>query len=157
MIVNETLNVGMSAAQLFGWAGQAAMLGWIILIFLPRRIKPLFTFAQYVIPFGLGLLYGALVLVHFFSSEGGYDSLASVRALFTNDFMLLAGWVHYLAFDLFIGAWIAKQADKIGVSRLIQAPLLVATFMFGPVGLVLFLVMKAGCSLPQKQGSVEHV
>ncbi len=156
-MVNESLNAGMSPAQLFDWAGQAATLGWVILIFLPRGIKPLFFIAQYVVPLGIGLLYSALVLVHFFSTEGGYDSLASVRALLANDHMLLAGWVHYLAFDLFIGAWIAKQADKIGVSRLIQAPILLATFMFGPVGLVLFLVMKAGFSLPTTQGDVEHV
>jgi hypothetical protein len=58
--------------------------------------------------------------------------------------MLLAGWVHYLAFDLFIGGWIAVEADKVGLNRLFQAPILVATFMFGPVGLALFLAMRAG-------------
>ena len=58
--------------------------------------------------------------------------------------MLLAGWIHYLAFDLFIGGWIAIEADKVGLSRIIQAPILVATFMFGPAGLALFLAMRAG-------------
>ena len=128
---------------IFSVAGQAAMAGWLILIFLPRRIKPLFMIPQCLIPFGLGLLYGGLVLSNFFSGEGGYGSLADVRTLFENDYMLLAGWVHYLAFDLFIGAWIAREADLIGMSRLIQPVLLLATFMFGPVGLVLFLIMRA--------------
>ena len=58
--------------------------------------------------------------------------------------MLLAGWVHYLAFDLFIGAWIAKKADEIGLSRLLQGPILIATFLFGPVGLVMFLSIRVG-------------
>jgi len=57
---------------------------------------------------------------------------------------LLAGWVHYLAFDLFVGSWISIQADKIGISRLLQAPILVATFLFGPLGFVIFWVMKTG-------------
>jgi len=58
--------------------------------------------------------------------------------------MLLAGWVHYLAFDLFVGGWIAVQCDKIGINRLIQAPILVLTFMFGPVGFAIFIAMRAG-------------
>lgn len=133
------------AQQLFGWAGQAAMLGWLILILLPRRWPWLLTLPRYVIPFGLSLLYAGLAMTHFFTVDGGgYGSLAEVRALLSKDEMLLAGWVHYLAFDLFIGGWIAVNADKFGIHRLVQAPLLVATFMFGPVGLAMFLAMRAG-------------
>ncbi|MEM7430387.1 MAG: ABA4-like family protein [Pseudomonadota bacterium] len=131
--------------QLFGWAGQAAMLGWLILLLLPRRWSWLLAVPRYIIPFGLSLLYAGLVMVHFFGIEGGgYGSLDQVRALFTKDEMLLAGWVHYLAFDLFIGGWIAVKADELGISRIVQAPILLATFMFGPVGLALFLAMRTG-------------
>lgn len=121
------------------------MLGWLILIFLPRRWPLLLAVPRYIIPFGLSLLYAGLAMTHFFSVEGGgYGSLDQVRALLGKEEMLLAGWVHYLAFDLFIGGWIAVEADKIGVNRLIQAPILIATFMFGPVGLATFLAMRAG-------------
>ncbi len=143
MQANLIIGAEIAPEQLFSWAGQAASYGWMILIFLPRRIKPLFFIPQYLIPFGIGLLYSGLVLTHFFSGEGGFGSITDVRTLFENDHMLLAGWVHYLAFDLFIGAWIARNADVLGVSRLIQAPILVATFLFGPLGLVLFLSMRA--------------
>ncbi|MEM9315304.1 MAG: abscisic acid-deficient protein Aba4 family protein, partial [Pseudomonadota bacterium] len=68
---------------------------------------------------------------------------------------LLAGWIHYLAFDLFVGAWIATEADRLGLSRLLQAPLLVATFMFGPVGLALFLVMRSGYGAVQTAPAME--
>ncbi|MEL7197931.1 MAG: ABA4-like family protein [Pseudomonadota bacterium] len=129
----------------FGWASQAAMLGWVILIFLPRRWPQLLFIPRYLIPFGLSLLYAGLAFAHFFTVEvGGYSSLDQVRTLLSKDEMLLAGWVHYLAFDLFIGGWIAVEADKLGFNRLIQAPILVATFLFGPVGLALFLTMRAG-------------
>ncbi len=155
MEVNEVIGVTLSPQHLFAWASQAALLGWVILVFLPRRIKPLFFIPQYLIPFGLALLYAGLMLTYFFASDGGYGSIKAVRTLFENDYVLLAGWIHYLAFDLFIGAWIARQADQIGMTRLIQAVILLATFMFGPLGLVLFLSMRAGFSRTvfSKQGS----
>ncbi len=131
--------------QWFGYAGQTAMLGWVILIFLPRRWFALTAIPRFIIPFGLSLLYAGLAMTHFFTVEGGgYGSLEEVAALLSTPEMLLAGWVHYLAFDLFIGGWIAIEADKVGINRLIQAPILVATFMLGPVGLATFLAMRTG-------------
>ena len=131
--------------QLFGYAGQAAMIGWVILIFLPRRWDWLTAIPRLIIPLGLSLLYAGLAMAYFFTVEGGgYGSLEEVAALLGNEHMLLAGWVHYLAFDLFIGGWIAVEADKVGINRVIQAPILIATFMFGPVGLAIFLLMRAG-------------
>ena len=133
--------------QLFGWAGQAAMLGWLVLVLFPRRWLWLLAFPRYIIPFGLSLLYAGLAMANFFTIDGGgYGSLSEVSALLSKDEMLLAGWVHYLAFDLFIGGWIAFNADKMGLNRLVQAPILIATFLFGPVGLALFLAMRAGYS-----------
>ena len=119
------------------------MIGWFILIFLPRRWKPLNLIPQIVIPFGLSVLYTALVLTSFGTIEGGgFGSLEQVKTLFANDMALLGGWVHYLAFDLFIGAWIARKADEVCISRILQAPILVCTFMLGPLGLVLFLTLR---------------
>jgi hypothetical protein len=66
--------------------------------------------------------------------------------LFAHDDILLAGWLHYLAYDFFIGVWIAEQADRIGLSRQIQAVILVVAFMFPPMGLVLFLATRAAIS-----------
>ncbi|MBV7259039.1 ABA4-like family protein [Erythrobacter crassostreae] len=135
----------MTPEGIFGVAGQAAMLGWLILIFLPRRWPALLWLPRFIIPFGLSLLYSGLAMAHILTVDGGgFGSLAEVKTLLSNDWALLAGWVHYLAFDLFIGGWIAVQADKVGISRLIQAPILLATFMAGPLGLALFLAMRAG-------------
>lgn len=135
---------GIPYETVFSMAGNAAMLGWFILIFLPRRFDLLFAIPQYVIPFGLGLVYAGLILPTIYTIEGGgFGSLAQVRALFGNDATLLAGWIHYLAFDLFIGAWIARRSDEIGLPRIVQAPILIATLMFGPMGLALFLSIRA--------------
>ena len=134
----------ISYETVFSLAGGAAIIGWLILIFLPRRFDLLFAVPQYVIPFGLSLAYAGFILPNMYTVEGGgFGSLAEVRVLFGNDALLLAGWIHYLAFDLFIGAWIARQADAIGLPRLIQAPILAAAFMFGPIGLAIFLAIRA--------------
>jgi len=129
--------------QFFGWGGQAAMLGWLILIFLPRRWPQLLWLPRFIIPFALSLLYSGLAMAHIATVEGGgFGSLAEVKVLLSNDWALLAGWIHYLAFDLFIGGWIAVKADEVGINRVIQAPILLATFMAGPLGLALFLAMR---------------
>ncbi|MFK7994834.1 MAG: ABA4-like family protein [Granulosicoccus sp.] len=132
----------MSFEQLFSSASTLAMLGWLVLIFLPRKWKWVNAIPSSLIPLVLSILYSYLVARYFFSAEGGFDSLANVQQLFTYPAAALAGWVHYLAFDLFVGGLIAKQADEIGVSRLIQTPILLLTFMFGPFGYLLFMLIK---------------
>lgn len=127
----------MVPEQIFGMTGTPAMLGWAILIFAPRRFALLNAVPQIVIPLGLSLLYAVLVLRFFAEPGGGFGSLADVRQLFTSDWTLLAGWVHYLAFDLAIGAYLAARMDRVGVGRLVQAPILVTTFLLGPIGFVL--------------------
>ena len=75
--------------------------------------------------------------------EGGsFTTIEGVRTLFSSDPGLVLGWVHYLAFDLFVGIWIARDADAKGYSRILQAPILFATFMAGPFGLLIWLILR---------------
>jgi hypothetical protein len=133
----------MTPEQVFGMTGPPVLLGWSILVFGPRRFAWLNALPQLVIPLGLSLLYAVLVLRYFAMPGGGYGSLASVRQLFTSDWVLLAGWVHYLAFDLAIGAYLASRMDQAGIGRLVQGPILLATFLFGPVGFALAVMTEA--------------
>jgi hypothetical protein len=64
---------------------------------------------------------------------------------FENHWLLLAGWVHYLAFDLFIGAWQVRDSKALGISHLLVLPCLVLTFLFGPVGLLLYFLIRVAC------------
>ena len=128
--------------QLFSSASTLAMLGWVILIFLPRRWKWVNLIPAIIIPLVLSLVYSVLIARYFFSAEGGFDTLANVQQLFTFPAAALAGWVHFLAFDLYVGGIVARQADELGLSRLIQAPILLLTFMFGPFGFLLFMLVK---------------
>lgn len=128
----------MSFEQGFSLASTLTMVGWLVLICLPRW--PLLVSAlRYGLIGLLSVAYSALIMVYFFRVEGGgFGSLAEFRQLVLSDGGLLAGWIHYLAFDLFIGIWIAQRADRARISRLLQAPILVGTFMFGPLGLLMF-------------------
>jgi Domain of unknown function (DUF4281) len=129
----------MSPDSVFAAGSTLALVSWAALIVLPRWSVLLQGLRLGVIG-GLSLVYAGVISAVFFTIEGGgFNSIAEVRALFASDWALTAGWLHYLAFDLFVGLWIAAEADKAGVSRLLQAPILVMTFMFGPFGLLLWL------------------
>ena len=132
----------MTLDQVFSITGTIAMAGWVILAVAPRRWPLLNSLPRLVLPAVLSLFYAAYIFAFFAESGGGYDSLADVRQLFTLDELLLAGWIHYLAFDLMIGAYLADRLDKVGIGRLLQLPVLAATLFFGPVGVILALCME---------------
>lgn len=120
------------------------MVGWALLIFGPRRFDWFNTIALWIIPVSLSAVYGLIVLSRFAGVGGGFDSLASVATLMADDWTLLGGWVHFLAFDLFVGAVMAARMDRAGVSRVVQGPILLAIFMFGPFGFVIAALTELG-------------
>jgi hypothetical protein len=132
----------MNLETLFSVASTLVLPGWALLIFLPRWRWTARLIAAVLIPGILALLYVYLVVVHFFGAEGGFGSLADVARLFEDPAVLLAGWVHYLAFDLFIGAWEVRDAQRVGLHHLLVVPCLVLTFMLGPAGLLLYLMLR---------------
>ena len=92
----------------------------------------------------IGCLYIWLNASNFSLAPDGAEfvSLAGVITLFSVPELVLVGWIHYLAFDLFVGAWEVKDAQKEGIHHLVLIPSLLATLMAGPVRLVLFWVVK---------------
>lgn len=131
----------MSHEQLFSLAGSAAMAGWLLLVLVPRRFAwPAPAAAGIVLL--IAALYTALIGVYWTRSEGGFGSLADVARLFESRGLLLAGWVHYLAFDLLVGIWIRGEAGRIGLPQWLAAPCLLLTFLFGPLGWLLFMAFR---------------
>lgn len=137
-----------SAANLF------AMLAWIALIFGPRPDMLYSILRDGVV--GLFSLFYAVLLVYLMfiaPSAGGempdFTSIEGVRTAFAEDAGLTLGWVHYLAFDLFVGLWVARDADERSLSRILQAPILAATFIFGPLGLCIYLIVRRVRRIPE--------
>ncbi|MBT8427556.1 MAG: DUF4281 domain-containing protein [Erythrobacter sp.] len=134
----------------FSAANILALVMWTALILLPRW-PALLAAALYL---GVGLLCGAYaigligILTGTIDQVGGaggamdFGSIEGVRAIFASDGGVTIGWIHYLAFDLFVGIWIARDADAKGFSRIVQVPILLATFMAGPLGLFIWLILR---------------
>lgn len=132
----------MTIETAFSACNLIAMAGWVALLAAPRSRRAM-TAAGAVIPLTLAVVYLVVFVLHARGSEGGFSSLAAVAQLFGNRWLLLAGWVHYLAFDLFIGAWETRDALARGVPRVWLAPCLVLTFMLGPIGLLSYHAVRA--------------
>jgi hypothetical protein len=131
----------MSLETLFSAASTLALAGWLLLILVPR-----YTLTQRVaglaIPISLSAAYLVIVATALPGAEGGFGSLADVSILFAQPAALLGGWIHYLAFDLFIGGWETRDAARHGVPHLLVIPCLLLTFLLGPIGLLSYLAVR---------------
>jgi len=96
-----------------------------------------------VAPALFAVAYVAIVLTIFPRAQGSFSTLAGVSALFANPWLLLAGWLHYLAFDLLVGAWEARDSVERAVPRWLLVPCLFLTLMFGPLGWLAYVVVSA--------------
>ncbi len=133
----------METETLFQAANMVALAGWVILIASPFIPKLADRVAGILIPGLLAVAYTALILAFWTRAEGGFGSLAEVSLLFQTPELLLAGWIHYLAYDLFVGAWIVRRARSEGVPFLIVLPILPLAFLFGPIGYLAWLGVTA--------------
>jgi len=133
----------MTPTAIFSITSMIAMPMWILMIFSPRWKVTKFLMSYKVIPLILSLIYAIYILKAI--DIGGmmdFGSLKSVMALFTEENAVLAGWVHYLAFDLMVGMWMLEQNKTLKIHQLIMAPCLLGAFMFGPIGFLVFMIIK---------------
>jgi hypothetical protein len=131
----------MTADQIFPIANSVAMLCWILLATLPRH-RVTDVVAGAAMPGLLAVAYVAIVVAVFPTSNGSFSTLTGVARLFANPWLLLAGWLHYLAFDLLIGSWEARDSVERGVPRWLLAPCLLLTLLFGPAGWLAYRLVR---------------
>lgn len=132
----------MNPDALFQAGTMAAVAGWIALLASPWLPRLSDAAAAFVIPGLLSVAYAGLILAFWSGAAGGFDSLDNVALLFQSRELLLAGWLHYLAFDLFVGAWEVRTARAERMPFFLVVPCLALTFLFGPVGFLLFLMIR---------------
>ena len=133
----------MTPNQIFSIANFGAVCGWLLLVALPGRTWVANVIAGVAVPAVLAAAYTLIIGANFFGAEGGFSSLQDVALLFANPWLLLAGWMHYLAFDLLVGSWEARDARARGVPHLFVVPCLILTFLFGPAGWLLYLGVRS--------------
>ena len=131
----------------FSIGGGVAALSWIGLIaslFVAESVRSfIWVTTAIVVPVLVGLAYAVLLARGLHAhTGGGFGSIAAVRRLFTDDAALAAGWLHYIAFDLFVGTWVAHAGLDAAMPRLLILPCLLLTFLVGPAGLVAFVALR---------------
>lgn len=132
----------MTPEQIFSLSSPMALLGWAALLAAPLAPRAAQVVAGAAVPLLLSLAYAGLVLAFWSEAPGGFGSLAEVQALFTHPQIALAGWLHYLAFDLFVGAWEVRTARAEAIPHWAVIPCLALTFLFGPAGLLAFAILR---------------
>jgi hypothetical protein len=131
----------MTPDQVFKICNSIAPIGWLLMIVAPKWRFTKMIILSGILPLMLGLVY--LIILFFGEGEGDFNSLQGVMKLFTNPWGVTAGWIHYLAFDLFIGTWELSNGQKNGIPHYLIIPCLILTLFFGPIGLILYFLIRA--------------
>ena len=116
---------------------------WFMLIFFPNNGLTTFFVQSIIVPLILGvayvyLSYNLYLENDIFDGFELYKGLDGLYSMFANEYLLLIFWLHFLAISLFAGAWIARDARKYFIPKIITIPSLVLTYFTGPVGLVIY-------------------
>jgi heme A synthase len=133
----------MEPDTIFQISSAIAIIGWLALAIASPFIPEIEKFLIGIIITLLAIVYTWLVITYFNPGDfKNFDSLDGVMKLFQSKTLVTAGWVHYLAFDLMVGTWIKRNSVKHGISHWLIIPCLFFTFMLGPVGLLLYLLIR---------------
>ncbi len=133
----------MTPDSIFQACSTIALAGWIVLLIASPFWMPFDKFVIGIIITLFTIVYAWLIALSFTTGDfEKFGSLNGVMELFTNRTAVTAGWVHYLAFDLLTGTWIKKNSIKYNISHWLVIPCLFFTFMLGPVGLLLYLLIR---------------
>ena len=138
----------MTPALIFRLCSSLALLGWLLLILAgffnsaAAKHRVLST-SQFLLPGFFAVIYLAIIVTHWAGHQGGFGSVADVQKLFANPWLLVAGWIHYLAFDLFLGSWQVRDAQRSDLPHWSVVPSLILTFLFGPIGFLLYLLIRS--------------
>ncbi len=119
-----------------------ALCGWVILLafaFNPGKVP---VIALRGLPLVLSIVYATLMF-HLLPFEGGsFSSIDGIASMFSRPEIALVGWIHYLAFDLFIGGWQLQTARREFLPKGMVAISLLLTMVMGPAGLLFFLLVR---------------
>jgi hypothetical protein len=128
---------------IFAIVNYSVLPAWALLVLLPGHVitKRVVHSGAYAVV--LGVAYALLLFGdHPGPQESSFFTLEGVTRIFTTPRTIIACWVHYLIFDLFVGAWIARDRARLGLPHLASVPSIVLTLLFGPVGLLTWIVIR---------------
>lgn len=132
----------MTPDTVFQLANLSVLPAWLLMFVAPGTALTRLVVYSYIYPIVLGILYIVLLVLTVQTGSGDFGSLAGVKQLFSCEWAVVLGWVHYLVFDMFIGSWELQDSRKLGISHWIMLPCLFFTLMLGPIGLLMYLLVR---------------
>ena len=111
----------LSYENVFSLINLAVLPAWLLLALLPKSDVTRAVVHSGLYPLLLGVFYAVTLVMGFafgYGAEGGtFNTAAGVSQVFSHPHGILIGWSHYLVFDLFVGAWIARDAQRRGIDE----------------------------------------
>lgn len=132
----------MNAETVFTVCNLAVLPVWLLLAVAPRWRVTEIVAGSAIVSLAIAVVYAVGMALSWPSAEGSMESLAGVVQLFSQPMVALVGWLHYLAFDLFIGSWEVRNARRLNIPHLLVIPCLFFTLMLGPVGLLMYFILR---------------
>lgn len=133
--------VVLSASEIFTYSSLLVIPAWALLILFPKW-RWTRVLAAYVTPAVLSMVWILITIDNFTPAGGGFGSLAQVTEMLSDPWFVVAGWQHALILDLFVGAWEARDAQRLGIPHGFVIPCLILTFLAGPIGLIVYFVVR---------------
>ena|SRR2546428_4572814 len=115
---------------------------WLVMIFAPRWRGTRTFIHSDVVQLGIAVVYIALIAPLLPGVLREFDTFEHISRAFTRPALVLAGWIHYLAFDLFVGRVVLGDAQRRGIHHLFVVPCLLLTFLLGPAGYLLYALVR---------------
>tara|TARA_B110000438_G_C15756474_1_gene625349 strand:+ start:22 stop:495 length:474 start_codon:yes stop_codon:yes gene_type:complete len=121
---------------------------WLLLIIAPNSNFTQFFINSIILPLLISSAYIFVVRQMLLLDESIFDifnlylSLDSLYSVFATESFLLIFWLHFLSINLFLGSWISRDAIKYNISRGIVFIPLVLIYFAGPIGLVLYWIIR---------------
>lgn len=132
----------MTSAELYPIVNTLALIPWMLMILAPKWKWTQRIIYSFVFPAIFAGIYLVMMVLFFGEGEGDFTTLEGLTSLFGNQDLVLIGWLHYLAFDLIVGSWEYKDSQAHQISRYVVASCLLATFLAGPIGLLMYLLVR---------------
>ena len=144
----EQIYAFFNIEMIYLWLNIGVLPFWFVLIFFPQSniCKYLVTSIFPYLVFGLVYIYLLFLFYkadyNFLNNFNLYLGLNELKNLFEDNSFLIAFWLHFLAINLFCGAWIVKDSQKFIISKIIVFFPLIITYFIGPIGLFVYWVIR---------------
>jgi hypothetical protein len=133
----------MPYESIFNIFNSGIIVFWVLLLVFPQRgfTQKIIVYPWIPLVIAMGYLYFLSTATGTFSAD--FTSLGGLTEMFqnANPRGVAAGWLHYLAFDFWVGCWMLKNSQEKGIKHLWMILPMLSTFMLGPVGILLYTLV----------------